>query len=470
MTYHQGRVRKGLVCAGLALFALCTPSYSQNDNNQGDEDQPVVPSQGRGELRPHVWIHRFLGNNANPATGALAPSQVTGAYGINSLAGVGQGATVAIVDAYDSPNVASDLATFMTQFGISCPTGGGTFTKVSQNGSASPLPGGNSGWEVEINLDTQWVRAMAPCANIVLVEANSNNDSDLITAVNTAAGLGSVVTMSWGGGESSSQTSFDSSFIRSGVTFLASSGDTGGIVEWPSSSVNVVAVGGTNLALNANGTVSSETAWSGSGGGCSTVEPSITAQTGFVPGTCTHRATPDVSMDGGNSSPVAVYISDQGGWFAVYGTSLSVQLWGGVVAIANGLHGSGVNGMLRDLYFATAGIPSSPPYTNNYRDITSGTAGSFSAGPGWDFITGLGSPLTTSLVPTLIGQSSGGDFTVSVSPNPQTVVQGGGSAVYTVTINPSNGFAGTVALSASGLPSGATAGFNPASATTSSTL
>src|SRR5579862_1037866 len=124
MTYNKGRVRKGLVCTGLALFALCTPSYSQNDNSQGNEDKPAVPSQGRGEIRPHSWVHRFLGSNAIlPATGALTPSQMTGAYGINLLAGVGQGATVAIVDAFDSPNAASDLATFMTQYGISCPTG-----------------------------------------------------------------------------------------------------------------------------------------------------------------------------------------------------------------------------------------------------------------------------------------------------------------------------------------------------------
>jgi subtilase family serine protease len=117
-----------------------------------------------------------------------------------------------------------------------------------------------------------------PLANIVLVEANSNSDSDLMTAVSTAGTLGSVVSMSWGGSESVSQTSYDSFFVKNGVTFLASSGDTGGVVEWPSSSPNVIGVGGTNLNY-ANGKLVSETAWSGSGGGCSSVEPAIAAQT-----------------------------------------------------------------------------------------------------------------------------------------------------------------------------------------------
>jgi subtilase family serine protease len=383
------------------------------------------------------------------------------AYGITALGGLGQGATIAIVDAYDAPNAAADLATFIFNFGVSCSTGGGMFKKVNQSGQSSPLPGKNSGWEVESNLDVQWAHAIAPCANIVLVEANSNNDSDLLTAVGTAASLASVVSMSWGGPEFSSQTSYDSFFVKSGVTFLASSGDTGGIIEWPSSSTKVIAVGGTNLALNTDNSIASETAWNGSGGGCSVYEQAISPQAGLVPATCTRRATPDVSINGGSSSPVYTYISDQGGWFAVYGTSLSVQLWGGVVALANGMRSTPLDGTLADLYADAGGIPLSAPYTANYSDITSGQAGSFTAGPAWDFITGLGSPLVSTLVPSyLANQGLTPDFSLSRSPASQTVVQGNGTS-YTVTVAPSNGFNGTVSLSASGLPSGATAIFNP---------
>jgi uncharacterized membrane protein len=335
-------------------------------------------------------------------------------------------------------------------------------TKVNQSGNASPLPAYNSGWETEINLDTQWVHAVAPCANIVLVEANSNSDSDLMAAVSTASSLASVVTMSWGGSEFAGQTSYDGYFSKSGVTFLASSGDAGGVIEWPSSSPNVIAVGGTDLTLNSNGSVASETAWSGSGGGCSTQEPALPAQSGFVPpSSCTNRATPDVAMDGGSTSPVYVLISDQGGWYAVYGTSLSVQLWGGVIALANGLRSTPLNGTLADLYTDAAGAPSSALYFDNYRDITSGTAGSFSAGAGWDMVTGLGSPLVNSLVPSyLVNQSSGADFSLSGSPGSQTVLQGS-ATTYTVSVSPSNGFSGSVSLSASGLPNSASATFNP---------
>ena len=252
-------MKKGAV---FLLLAGGIVSYAQNDHHQGDQNgRPAVESLGRGEIRPHAWIRTFGGRDANQAaTAVLAPSQIAGAYRTNAVPGLGQGATVVIVDAYDSPNVASDLAAFSSEFGISCPTGGGKFTKVNQSASTTPLPGENSGWEVEINLDTQWVHAVAPCANIVLVEANSSSNSDLMTAVNTAAKMGSVVSMSWGGNESFSQTSFDSSFLKNGVTFMASSGDTGGIVEWPSSSPNVIGVGGTNLNYS-SGTLISETAW-----------------------------------------------------------------------------------------------------------------------------------------------------------------------------------------------------------------
>jgi subtilase family serine protease len=199
--------------------------------------------------------------------------------------------------------------------------------------------------------------------------------------------------MSWGGGESSSETFFDSYFSYPGVTFLASSGDTGGIVEWPAVSPYVIGVGGTQLATNPStgrlATPVQETAWSGSGGGCSLYEASLAAQNGFVPSTCKKRASPDVSMDGGAASPVAVYISLQGGWYDVWGTSLSVQVYAGIVGLMNGLRSTPLSSTLADLYAAAT----KDGYPIFFRDITSGTAGSFSAGPGWDFVTGLGSPM-----------------------------------------------------------------------------
>jgi hypothetical protein len=163
-----GDVVKNHSACVLFLAAACTLSYGQNsqdnDNGQGDQQgRPAVPKLRQGEIRPHARIRGFVGRNVNQAaTTYMTPARMTAAYGINGV-GSGQGATVVIVDAYDAPNVATDLASFMSTWGISCPTPGwGTFTEVNQNGSAAPLPGYDAGWEAETSMDTQWVRAIAP--------------------------------------------------------------------------------------------------------------------------------------------------------------------------------------------------------------------------------------------------------------------------------------------------------------------
>jgi subtilase family serine protease len=376
-----------------------------------DDRRAVEPGE-EGRARPHAWIKDDAGPKATPSRSPAGfwPVDMQTAYGISKNGG--HGATVAIVDAYDSPNALADLNTFSNQFALPAfPAAAGspcapTFTKVNETGGAV-LPKRDKGWEVEINLDTQWVHAIAPCANIVLVEANSSNTSDLLTAVGYAKTVASVVSMSWGGDESRSQTSSDSAFLKTGVTFLASSGDSGAGVEWPASSPNVIAVGGTQLTVATGGGLASgftETAWNGSGGGCSTVEAALAFQKSFLPASpvCKNRAVPDVAMSGGDASYVAVMISLQGGWGGVYGTSLSVQMFAGVIAIANGIRGNALNGTLADLYTDATGASSSTEYLANYRDITAYYSaerpGSFLMGKGWDFVTGLGAPLVNSLV------------------------------------------------------------------------
>ncbi len=318
--------------------------------------------------------------------------------------GGGSGVTIAIVDAFDSPSAEADLGSFSAQFGLpACTTANGCFRKVNENGG-STLPQRNTGWEVEINLDVQWVHAVAPYAHIVLVEANSSNSNDLLNGVNYARQVASVVSMSWGGSESRYEGISDGTFERSGVTFLASSGDAGGEVLWPSSSPYVISVGGTNLA-SSNGHLALpvvETAWSGTGGGCSAFEAKPAFQSTFVPSNCARRGVPDAAMNGGSASAVAVYVSMQGGWYGVYGTSLAVQLYAGFIGTVNGMRGRPLTSALSNVYAAAAGAPTSSGYLSDFRDVTSGTAGSFSAGPGWDFTTGLGSPLAGSLAPYLV--------------------------------------------------------------------
>jgi subtilase family serine protease len=392
------------------------------------QDRRAVENREPGHVRAHAWIKDNgrvgrVGEDAAPTPPApkppprspsgFWPSDMLTAYGIS--ANGGHGATVAIVDAYDSPNALADLNTFSKQFGLpGFPAASGapcapTFTKVNQAGlsATATLPKRNTGWEVEINLDTQWVHAIAPCANIVLVEATSSSTTDLLTAVNYAKTVASVVSMSWGGSESRGEGSSDSTFVKTGVTFMASSGDSGAGTEWPSASPNVIGVGGTQLSMATGGGLASaftETAWNGSGGGCSSVEAALSFQTKFLPATpvCHARAVPDVSMSGGDVSAVAVQVSLQGGWFEVYGTSLSVQLFAGVIADANALRATPLNGTLADLYTDGAGGSTGTPYISNYRDVTAYSAGEhaggFAAAKGWDFVTGLGAPLVNSLV------------------------------------------------------------------------
>ena len=167
---------------------------------------------------------------ANAGPTGYQPSQLAQAYGFNQISDNGSGTTIAIVDAYDDPNIVNDLKAFNTQFSLpqltasTSPGAGGvpTITVMNQTGGVTSQTGGTSsppptdqtgGWETEEALDVEWAHAMAPGANIVLVEANSSSNSDLFTAVQAANTLGAnVVSMSWGGSEFSGESSYDSVF------------------------------------------------------------------------------------------------------------------------------------------------------------------------------------------------------------------------------------------------------------------
>src|SRR5262249_2456702 len=145
----------------------------------------------------------------NPSPVGYTASQIRHAYGIDQIAGNGSGQTIAIVDAYNHPNIASDLHAFDVQFGLADPI----LTKVDQNGGTS-YPATDSGWALEIALDVEWAHAVAPGANILLVEATSNSLTDLLTAVDYARNYPGVsaVSMSWGSSEFSSEASNDYHF------------------------------------------------------------------------------------------------------------------------------------------------------------------------------------------------------------------------------------------------------------------
>jgi hypothetical protein len=376
----------------------------------------AVPGEGRPATEAHSGpptafpLHegkstRHRGGGGGGTPSGYSPAQIRHAYGFDQLTKDGTGVKIAIVDAYDDPNIPSDLNTFSLQFGLPT-TSSFTFTQAYAQGSR---PVTNAGWAQEISLDVEWAHAIAPKASILLVETASNSFDDLFGGVDYAVAHGaSVVSMSWGGSEFSGESSYDTHFTASGVSFFAAAGDSGGQQIYPAVSPYVVAVGGTTLSLDGSGNVISETAWSGGGGGPSNFEPKPGYQVAYgTPGST--RDTPDVSYDANPSTGVAVYDSVpyqfQSGWLVFGGTSVGAPNWAAAIALADQGRATPVssnNLASSALYNAatTNGSPGGANYAANYRDITSGSNG-YPATPGYDLATGLGSPLANNLAPYL---------------------------------------------------------------------
>ncbi|GAB2867317.1 peptidase S8 [Actinoallomurus bryophytorum] len=320
---------------------------------------------------------------ANAPSG-LSPANLQSAYKLpSSTAGSGQ--TVAIVDAYNAPNAEADLGVFRSQYGLSaCTTANGCFKKVDQNGGTS-YPKTDAGWAQEISLDVDMVSAVCPNCKIVLVEAKTNNFSDLGAAVNTAAGLANVISNSYGGSDASDST-YGAFYNHPGKAITVSTGDAGYGVEYPASSRYVTAVGGTSLRSSTSTRGWTETAWSGAGSGCSQYNTALSGQSGLTG--CSRRAVADVSAVADPATGVAVYDSTsyqgQSGWLVFGGTSVSAPVVAGVYGLAAN----------------AASVTNNYPYahTGSLFDVTSGSNGTCTtakwckAGTGWDGPTGLGTP------------------------------------------------------------------------------
>lgn len=369
----------------------------------------------------------------------FTPSQIRDAYGMNQVSfggvtGNGAGQTIALIDAYNDPTIQSDLSSFDAAFGLASTT----LTVVNQSGGSTlppvdPAGPGTDDWEVEEALDVEWAHAMAPGADIILVEASDSSPSNLFAAANWARQQTdvSVVSMSFGGNETTSETQYDSIFTtpsgHNGVTFVASTGDSSAPAGYPAYSPNVLAVGGTELAVDSLGNYVSETGWSGSGGGISQVEAQPSYQNGVVTQSTTNRTAPDVAFDANPSSGVSVYDSYNNGttdpWDIIGGTSLGAPSWAGIIAVANqGRVIAGV-GTLQSNSGTLPLIYSAP--TTDFHDITSGNNG-YSAGPGYDLVTGRGSPVANLLIPYLV------TGTVVTPPPPQ------GPSIGSITANPTS--------------------------------
>jgi subtilase family serine protease len=389
-------LRTKILTTTLLICMVLTSSYAALAAAQ----QPDIQAQPMHRIKTGGIDPNAIGPNYPYFT----PTDIKTAYNLPTDGGSG---TIAIIDAYDNPKVASDLSTFSSQFGL--PAANLEIHKMTS------LIQANSGWALEIALDVQWAHAVAPSAKILLVEATTNSITNLIS-------------MSWGSNEFSGQTTYDSYFTSNyGASFFASSGDTGGVVTWPSSSTNVISVGGTTLTQTSSGYT--ETVWSGSGGGVSAYETKPTYQTSL---SYSKRATPDVAYNANPNTGFLVLdtygIQGQKGWFAVGGTSAGAPQWAAIQAIGK----SATNTNFYTSY------PQS--YSTDFTDITSGQSGSYTASTGYDLCTGIGSPIGTDF-----GAPPAPDFTISTQPSSLTI-NAGSQQTTSVTITPIGGFSQPITL------------------------
>ncbi|HEX4053335.1 MAG TPA: S53 family peptidase [Tepidisphaeraceae bacterium] len=353
----------------------------------------------------------------NTVFGQYTPQQIIAAYGINNISfggspATGAAQTIAIVDAYNDSAIQSDLQSFDSRFGI---PDAPSFSIVNQGGGTTLPTATNAGWAIEMDTDVELAHAIAPQANILLVETNDNSLINLTAGVATAAATTgvSVVTTNWGSAEFLGVNTFDSNFItpanHSGVTFVATAGGSGG-VSYPASVPSVLAVGGTSLQLDSSGKYAGETTWDDDsgigGGGTSIVEGEPTYQNGVQ--ASGFRTTPDVAFD---ADLTTGFYGIENGTLAVMGTANAAAAnWAGLIALAdqgraiNGLNpldsSDLTNGLLPMLY----ALYGTPDYALAFNDITTGlTATGQSVGAGYDTSTGLGSPKADVLIPYLAG-------------------------------------------------------------------
>ena len=336
---------------------------------------------------------------------------------------VGGWGAIAIVDAFHNPYAASDLATFSTTYGLPA----ANFTQIYCGSKASgigcytttPPPRQDTGWGLEEALDIEWAHAMAPNAQIFLIEAYSNSPNDLTWAEAWAGHYvyfsgGGEISNSWGSAERSDETTYDPYFNNYygyyvGVVYLAASADTLG-THYPSCSPYVVSAGGTTVNRDSSGNFLYESGWydpahgwAGGGGQCSyEARPSYQNMVSNIVGSA--RGTPDLSFDGNPATGVSVYDAFNGGWFVLGGTSLASPALAGIINLS-GTHlasSSAENGLLY------SELPMSATF---FYDVTSGR-GSQPCTVGYDLCSGIGTPrssttILTTQTPTAIAVGGG---------------------------------------------------------------
>lgn len=378
--------------AGAAFSVSAQPLVAPRIERSGGVYHKAVCAHGQPHGMARCHAHVVTDSRGNPLPGKASPALIgaPAGYGPADLrsaykitASGSSSTTVAIVDAYGYPNAERDLGVYRAQYGLPpCTSSNGCFRKVNQNGGTY-YPYFDLGWSQETALDLQMASAMCPYCKILLVEASNPSYYNLATAVNEAARLGAhAISNSYGGDEWGSQY-YESAYSHLGIAVTASAGDGGYGVNFPASSPHVIAVGGTSLTRASNTRGWSETVWSGTGSGCSSVYGKPYWEKDVL---CPHRMVGDVSAVADPATAVAVYAptsSSTSAWMRFGGTSVAAPLIAGIY---------GANGT----YVTYASNPYGRP--GQLFDVVSGTNGSCGgvywckAGPGYDGPTGLGTP------------------------------------------------------------------------------
>jgi hypothetical protein len=356
--------------------------------------------------------------NKNPIAGGLTPELLHAAYALPNATFPSSQQTIAVVDAFNDPTAEADLGVYDRQFGLpECTTANGCFRKLNQEGRASPLPQREGGWATEISLDVQMAHAICQGCHVMLVEANNESFANLGAAVDAAVSAGATeVSNSYGGAELSGYTADNGPYNHPGVVITASAGDCGYFNEgcrgaeaanFPASSPDVVAVGGTTLTES--GPTWTSTVWEGGGSGCSVVFSAPAWQSavaGFSATACdSGRSVADVAAVGNPYTGVEVYDSTANpggyptGWGVWGGTSVASPVIAAEFALGGGAHG---------VAYPAATLYSHIGEGSALYDVVSGSNGSCtdasscSARHGYDGPTGVGSPIGLSAFATAV--------------------------------------------------------------------
>ncbi|WP_433431692.1 carboxypeptidase regulatory-like domain-containing protein [Nonomuraea sp. CA-141351] len=337
-----------------ALATTATPTPTPTSTAAEERVQPLCEAPAEGRYSCFALRHARPADDKQADTPMAAgdtpdgfgPADLIDAYEIPAGGGAGQ--TVAVVAAFDAPTAEKDLATYREKYGLPpCTTANGCFRKVDQRGGTD-YPVADAGWAGEIALDLDMVSAIAPRANLLLVEADSNYPDDLGAAVDQAVAMGAkFVNNSYGTGrEYPDQGTLDVHYNHPGVAIVAASGDWGYGVSYPAASTYVTSVGGTTLTRDSSERGWSETVWNSSwvsqgtgttvwgatGSGCSkyALKPAFQTDAG-----CQGRTVADVSAVADPVTGVAVYnsYSDEG-WSVYGGTSAASPIVTAIYAVA----------------------------------------------------------------------------------------------------------------------------------------